>query len=215
MDYSFVTRAGIFSLIHNENEKVLGEVVRNLEVKKIESRIATIRELEKAEVYMTVDGILHVDADQRDPIMRVITTFGNSYYIDKHGIIIPHSESYTPRLVVISGNIELPDDCIGRGEIYSLPDNKLIKQAYKMAAFINNDDFWSSQIEQVFVNSKQEFELVPRVGRHIVKFGNQMRMENKFNDLKVFYLNALPEMGWEKYKEINLRYDGQIVCKKR
>ena len=215
LDYSFVTSEGIFSLIHNDGEKILGKLISEIKVKEIESRIRTIRELEKVEVYSTVDGVLHVEADQRDPLLRIMTTYGNSFYVDKHGVIIPYSDSYTPRLLVVSGNIDIPDEYISRGEINSAPDDELIKQVYKMAIFLNGDEFWSAQVEQVWVNNRNEFELVPRAGRHIIKFGGQNDMENKFRDIKAFYLEILPVIGWDKYREINLRYKGQIVCKKR
>ncbi len=33
--------------------------------------------------------------------------------------------------------------------------------------------------------------------------------------LKIFYKEALPYEGWNKYSGVSLQYDGQVVCKKR
>jgi hypothetical protein len=30
----------------------------------------------------------------------------------------------------------------------------------------------------------------------------------------VFYEKAIPEVGWNKYRTIDLEYDGQIICRK-
>lgn len=41
------------------------------------------------------------------------------------------------------------------------------------------------------------------------------QVNDKFTRLKIFYKEGLPYEGWDKYSEINLKYDGQIVCRKR
>jgi len=40
-------------------------------------------------------------------------------------------------------------------------------------------------------------------------------IENKFEKLKIFYKEAIPYEGWSTYSEISLKYDKQIVCKKK
>ena len=52
----------------------------------------------------------------------------------------------------------------------------------------------------------------------IIEFGKAETdkvVEEKFSKLKVFYKEAIPYEGWEKYKSISLKYDKQIVCAKR
>ncbi|HBC79552.1 MAG TPA: cell division protein FtsQ, partial [Bacteroidales bacterium] len=39
--------------------------------------------------------------------------------------------------------------------------------------------------------------------------------ENKLKNLEVFYDRVLPEVGWNKYSNINLAFKGQIVCRRR
>jgi cell division protein FtsQ len=64
------------------------------------------------------------------------------------------------------------------------------------------------------VNKNTEFELVPKVGRHIIVFGDIDNMEKKFDKLIVFYKEGLNKTGWDKYKIINLKYENQVVCSK-
>jgi len=40
-------------------------------------------------------------------------------------------------------------------------------------------------------------------------------LEEKFENLKLFYSEGVKQTGWRKYKEINLKYKNQIVCVKR
>jgi len=40
-------------------------------------------------------------------------------------------------------------------------------------------------------------------------------VETKFKKLKVFYKEVIPYEGWDKYQSIDLRFDKQIVGKKK
>lgn len=215
LKYRFVNSGDLFGMVQNSSSKVLGIKSGQIEIKSIEELILKTRELEQVEVYNTIDGTLHIDANQRDPLVRIITQFGKSYYIDYHGVIVPHSIGFTPRLTVVSGYIDIPVENIARGNILSIDENSSLKKIVSLVKFINKDEFWSGQIEQIWVNQAQELEIVPRAGNHIVKFGPPDHFEEKFEYLEEFYVSALPDMGWNKYKEINLRYQGQIICKKR
>ena len=58
-------------------------------------------------------------------------------------------------------------------------------------------------------------ELVPRVGNHIIALGPPTKLEEKLTRMKEFYTEGLNKVGWNKYSRISLKYDNQIVCKKR
>jgi len=214
-EYSFITPGNLLSMIQAEDVQILGAGLREIDLERIEENLAGARELESVEVYTTADGIFHVDADQRDPVMRVITSYGNNFYIDKYGFVIPHSNRYTPRLIVVSGNIEVPDNCILGESILNQDENLMVNQTFRMVEYINNDEFWSRFIEQIWINEDSEFELIPRIGEHIVKFGSAGDYEWKLKVLRIFYKEKMAVAGWDKYREIDMRFKGQIVCTKK
>ena len=74
--------------------------------------------------------------------------------------------------------------------------------------------FLKAQIEQVYVDKTGEFELFPRVGNHIIVFGNAEDIDKKFERLLIFYRNGLSKTGWNKYNVINIKYENQVVCSK-
>jgi cell division protein FtsQ len=80
---------------------------------------------------------------------------------------------------------------------------------------IEDDSFWSAQIDQIHVDGNSEINLIPRVGNHLVHLGTIENVEDKLRNLGAFYEKVLPEVGWNKYRIINLEYKDQIVCKKR
>lgn len=214
LQYKFVTPGKIVSLIQDENLSLLGTELKNIDAAGIEEIVAGLKEIECVEVYRTADGVLHIDADQKDPVMRVITEYGNNYYIDKHGDVIPFSDVYTPRLIVVSGNIEVPDKCILGESITNLDDDEPVKGIYKLVGHLITSDFWNRQVEQIYVSSNNEIEIVPRLGDHIIKFGSTSGYEYKLRVLRSFYDEVLIGIGDPGYEEIDLRYKGQLICRK-
>lgn len=215
MEYKFITAGRLLAMVQDEEPGLLGSALEDIDTERLEQLLSGLPELESLEVYLTADGVVHIDADQRDPLLRVITEYGNNYYIDKYGFIIPHSHIYTPRMLVVTGNIEVPDKCIRGESILRQDEDMLIRQVFSMAEYINANEFWKRQLEQIYINERKEIELVPRVGDHIVKFGLPLNHEAKFDVLGIFYRNTLASAGWERYKEIDMRYKGQLVCKRK
>jgi cell division protein FtsQ len=66
-------------------------------------------------------------------------------------------------------------------------------------------------VAQLYVNVNHEIELIPRVGANRILLGNADSLENKFRNLLVFYKQALPQVGWDRYKIINIKFANQVV----
>src|SRR5664279_3080176 len=71
-DYHFVTKKQLLSLAYGSSDRIAGKPVKEVSASAIESRINVLRELKKAEVYITIDGLVHIYIEQRTPIMRVM-----------------------------------------------------------------------------------------------------------------------------------------------
>ncbi len=82
---------------------------------------------------------------------------------------------------------------------------------------IRRDDFWSSEIVQIVAHGggdkALELEIIPRSGRYTILLGRADDIERKLADLDAFYRNALSNVGWDRYRSINVKYKGQIVCR--
>jgi len=178
---------------------ILGKNINDINTENIEHFIEKNPAIENCEVFFTVGGVMHVEVDQKRPVLRVFEDSHTSYYIDEDGEKMPLSAKYTAHVLVANGYIKKLKN---RDELF------------KLAGFISNDEFWRSQIEQIYVNKNGEFILVPRVGDHIVEFGPIDRMEEKFRNLKALYQNGWDAREWNVYKKVSLKYEGQIVCSK-
>jgi cell division protein FtsQ len=214
-DYHFVSKREINSLISENNTRVIGQPLRDIAKPEIEHRIDRLMELKDAEVYTTIDGILHVSVDQRNPIMRVIAG-GGDYFIDEDGVVIRSRGLYTPRLHIIGGNIRITGPMLnGVSVLDTSIKNTILKDIYYLVNYIDSDSFWSAQIDQIYVDNDDEIDLIPRLGNNMIHLGTTENFEGKLRNLEAFYRKVLPEVGWNKYEFINLEFKDQIVCRKR
>jgi cell division protein FtsQ len=216
-DYHFVTKRDIQNTINGTTGGILGKPVKEIAVDQIEAGMnEKYRELKVAEVYTTIDGTLHVYADQRNPIMRVMPGSGGDYYIDVEGVVVRRRNLYTPRLHIVGGNIIINQAMLNGISILDTSiKNSILKDIYHLVRYINGDNFWSAQVDQIYVDRNDEIDIIPRVGNHIVHLGTSENFEGKLKNLGVFYDKVLPEVGWNKYSTINLAFKDQIVCRRR
>lgn len=215
-DYHFVTKRDIQNTIISNNGNIVGKPLKDIKMDEIENTMNRYRELKTAEVFMSIDGTLHIVGDQRTPIMRVMPNNGGDYYIDDEGVVIRRRNLYSPRLHVIGGNVNISQAMLdGVSVLDTSIKNSILKDIYSLVKYINRNDFWSAQIDQIFVDGNDEIDLIPRVGNHTVHLGSADNFEGKLGNLEVFYNKVLPEVGWNKYSTINLAFRDQIVCKRR
>jgi cell division protein FtsQ len=215
-DYNFVTKRDIQNTIINNNGNIIGKPVKEIKMDEIENTMSGYRELKTAEVFLSIDGTLHIIGDQRNPIMRVMPDNGGDYYVDDEGVVIRRRNLYTPRLHIVEGNVNISQAMLnGVSVLDTSIKNSILKDVFYLVKYINRNDFWSAQIDQIFINGNDEIDLIPRVGNHTIHLGSADNFEVKLHNLEVFYDKVLPEVGWNKYSTINLAFKDQIVCKRR
>lgn len=216
----FVAQEDILNILLESESRILGYPLSTINTRNLEKLIADEPFIKSAGLYKTVNGALNVDIQQRRPILRVINRQGKSYYLDQEGFILPVSEKFTSRVLVANGYISEPFIEESTRSIFDIevPGNRrnsVIYELYKLASFISGSDLWSAQIAQIYVNGKYEYEMIPRVGAHVIYLGDARDYEAKFRKLEALYLYGLNNKGWNNYEIINLKYENQIVCTKR
>jgi cell division protein FtsQ len=215
-DFHFVGKRQLLNTAYGKSGKIIGKPVKDISLPDIENRIKNFRELKVAEAYISLDGIIHIYADQRNPIMRVMPSSGGDFFIDEEGVVIRKRNLYNPRLHIIEGNVTISQAMLNGVSVLDTSIKKsILKDVFKIVTFINDDDFWSAQIDQINIDGNSEIDLIPRAGNQIVHLGPAENFSGKLRNLEAFYNQVLPEVGWNKYSVIDLEYKDQIVCKKR
>ena len=207
---SFITKQDIRNTIKRRFGHVLNGVpIGNLDVQEVELVLEKDPFVKDADVYIGARNTVHITIEQRQPILRVIDKDGASFYLDEEGVFLPPSANYTARVPVATGHIPT------YVEDYQNIEGNMVKGLYELIRFANEDEFLFALIEQIYVTDKHEFEIVPKIGEHRILFGAANDIPMKFENLKIFYKEGIPYEGWQKYKTINLKYKGQVVCKKK
>jgi cell division protein FtsQ len=215
-DYHFVTPKHLLNLINNGSGRIIGKPAGEVSVEEIEKKVNVLHELRVAEVYMTIDQKLKVYVDQRDPIMRVMPEDGGDFFVDEDGVVVRKRNLYNPRLHIVGGNIRITSSMLeGVSVLDTAIKNTILRDIYYLVDYIRDDDFWSAQIDQIYVDRDNEIDLIPRVGNHLIHLGTAENFEGKLKNLQAFYEDVLPDAGWNKYSLINLEFKDQIVCKRR
>jgi cell division protein FtsQ len=202
----FLGEEEIVSLIEKSGEPIIGRFLATININNLERKLSTYTTLDNVEIFRKIEakgfsfrGKLVVNVDERTPVVR-IKNASDDYYLDPAGVKVPVSSKYVERILIASG---------------STPDEKIMKDFLNMSDFINKNEFWRAQIEQVFVQANGELILLPQVGDYLIEFGTPENYEIKFRNLKAVYQQGFKNLGWNKYKTISVKYRNQVVCTKK
>jgi cell division protein FtsQ len=206
---NFIEREEIDAILKQGQGSLIGRRLNDINFEKIERTIKSNPFIAFAKVYADMDGTVHIEIQQRQPVLRVVNANDQDFYIDMNGLKMPVSSNFTANVLVANGKIL---------EHFSGKVDTLItgvaKDLYKTALYVKQDTLWEAQIEQVFVNDKNDIELIPRVGNQRIILGTADSLDVKMRNLLAFYKQAMPKVGWDTYKTINIKYTNQIVCEK-
>lgn len=161
-----------------------------------------------AEMYVDNNQVLQVKVAERQPVARVFTLQGNSFYLDSGAMRLPLSDKLSARVPIFTG---FPSD----KEMLAKPDSLLLSDVVKMGEYILADSFWMAQLSQLAITPDDGFEIVPLIGDHIIVFGPAEDIDIKFRKLYTFYQKAWLQNGINTYEKLDIQYDKQVVAVKK
>lgn len=217
---AFITSKDIKRIVDQKGKTPIGKTLKSINTYELESRISTMMSVRDVQIYKTSDGVLSIKVKQRRPLVRIFNHKNQSYYIDEQGLILPLSDRFAAHVLVVNGEISehfplKPNQDVMQWDTSVYKREPLLRKIYDFAKYVSDDDFWNAQIAQLYVDSFNDIEIIPRVGSQVILLGSLDDYEKKLDKLKMFYEKALPAEGWNKYKMINLKYSKQIICTKR
>ncbi|WP_295768201.1 cell division protein FtsQ [uncultured Mucilaginibacter sp.] len=202
----FIDQAEVDNILGVSSNTLVGRKIDQINIHDLENKLQRNSFIESAEVYADMDGLIRVEISQRHPILRILNRFDQDFYIDQHGVKVPLSNNFTAQVLAANGFI----DELFANRLDTL-HTRLAKDLFATANFIRKDTLWNAQIAQIYVDQNHEMQLIPRVGNHRILLGNADSLDRKFHNLEIFYKQAMPQVGWNKYKAINVKYTNQVV----
>ena len=204
----FVDRKDVSNKLKSIGGVLIGKPLKDFDLQRMEDSLEADPWVRNAELYFDNNRVLQVKVTEKEPIARVFTSKGNSFYLDTTLSRLPLSEKFTPMLPVFTG---FPSE----KSKWKRSDSILLGQMKDISLFLATDSFWMAQIDQVDINVQKEFVMVPKIGEHMILFGDGKEVQNKFKKLYVFYDEVLSKTGWSKYSTVNVGYKGQIVAARK
>lgn len=205
-DIISVDQERLVSLVKLADSKILNKTLEEINTEVLEQEINKIPAILTADAYKLIvneeggyKGVIVVKVKHREPVMRVATSSG-SYYLDKYGIRIPVSINYSTNVLVSTGFVT---------------EKFAVEKLLPFILYVDDDDFWHAQIEQIHVESDGNILLVPLVGDHIIELGDVDNYKQKLEVMEEFYEQVLVKNNWDKYEKISLKYNNQVVAKRR
>jgi cell division protein FtsQ len=199
----FVDEKGIVSALKSFG-RIKGEPIESIDLKALEQKLKSDKWIAGAELFFDNKQILQVIVEEKEPVARIFTVEGSSFYIDSACRRLPLSEKLSARIPMFTN---FPSE----RPALSKPDSELLASVKELAIFIQADDFWKAQVAQVDI-TPTGFEMIPTVGSHVVALGKNGEWQQKFDRLFSFYKQVWTQVGFEKYEKIDVQFNRQVVA---
>lgn len=187
-------------LTDQHTRTLVGIPVTSLSLHRLEKKIGTSPWVRKAELFVDSKQVLWVKVSEREPVARIFTVDGQSWYLDSSATRLPLKE-YDPLKLPVFTSCSL--------------NSALARKIVFLSAYLSEHPFWRDMVEQVDIDASDEFELMPAIGDCILKIGDTSDLDSKFNRLFLFCKEMAPKLGWNKYAALDARFAGQIIGVKR
>ncbi len=190
----FITDATVSKLLIQNLRPVAEQPKDIIDLNELEIALNSNPMIKKAEVFMSIDGELSAEIEQKRPIARVNTNA--SYYIDDEGSFMPLSSNYSARVPLVTGNIKKNE----------------LETVFQFAKTVDEDEFLKKHVIEIRQNDDKTIDFKIRKSDFTVHIGTLNKLEKKINNFKAFYQKALKDKILDRYSEVNLKFDKQVIC---
>lgn len=197
---SFVSRDDVRKLLDKEYGQYLDMPLDSLDLDMMEKVLEARSAINNTEAFVTKDGMLNITVTQRRPAVRFQGPEWG-YYADAEGRAFPLQKSYASYVPVVDGHIP------------PMTDTLRIAKTTALVNFLESSSLWKDKIVQITIGSKGDIILIPREGKEKFIIGQLSDIEEKVRKMEMYYTHITPEKGSGHYRTVDLRYEGQIVCR--
>jgi len=198
----------LISITVSESANPVGKATGSFNLKKLETELEKNVWIRSAELFFDNNEVLNVVAQEREPIARVFSVTGTTFYIDNDLTMLPLSDKFSARLPVFTG---FPSD----KKILSKADSSLLGDVRTISLALQKDSFSMAMVDQVDITAQRMFEMIPKIGNQLIVFGDATDVDVKLQKLKLFYKEVMAKAGWNNYSVINVQYKNQVVAKRK
>ena len=186
----FITQDSILKLLPtNFSEK------KAVDINYLESLVNSNGFIKNSEAYISIEGDLIIEVQQRNPIGRIISD-NATFYIDDESKIMTTSKLYSPTVPVV----------------FNYDESSSQKKIYQMCDLIDSDEFLKKNVTRINFLKNNYITLNFRDHDFDLVIGEYKNIKKKVKNFKAFYHAAINNESIDKYSKINLQFENQVVC---
>ena len=186
----FITQDSILKLLPtNFSEK------KAVDINYLESLVNSNGFIKNSEAYVSIEGNLIIEVQQRNPIGRIISD-NATFYIDDESKIMTTSKLYSPTVPVV----------------FNYDESSSQKKIYQMCDLIDSDEFLKKNVTRINFLKNNYITLNFRDHDFDLVIGEYKNIKKKIKNFKAFYQVAIENESLDKYSKINLQFENQVVC---
>lgn len=223
-----VTATKIAQSIEQKGLMPTGKAIDSVSLLAINNFVEENCFVRSAQTFVDYKGTLTVRITQRQPLMRVITSKGDDFYLTTNAHLLPTTQGVAINLPLVTGDITLPFPDGFRGDMaaWASANKKNSDKNYifllKLINFVRlveNRPELSGNIVQIEVknDSRKQTEptiiLTPRKGHYSVCLGSLDDIEGKLNRWVRFVEAGVVDLN--EQGTLNVAYEGQAVWSKK
>lgn len=195
---NFVSEKDIRAFLKEGCPVFIGQRIDSIRLYEIEKVLDSRSAILSSQAW-TSDSVLFVSITQREPAARIETP-GNSFYIDDRGFIFP-----------------IQGDCGKKFSVIRMPSALQCRTwagaLLEMLEWMKKNR-WDSRFMEMEMDSEGDLVLLPLEGKEKFIFGKAEDVPAKFGKINDYYKRIRPVMEEGYYSTVNVKYKGQIVCRK-
>jgi cell division protein FtsQ len=203
---NFISAAEIKRMVA---DSVLGRRLSDINTFAIEKELTRSGVISTAEAYTIYPDIFNVVVTQREPVLR-IKAGESDFYCDRSGFILPVAGAKALDLPVVTGRLPYR---LHTGPTEGSEAEKWLGDLLSFTERVRNNAYWSNEIEEIEMAADGNMTLYLRKRPFRILFGSATDLDDKFEKMAVFYRTILPTEEGAAYKEVNIKYKNQIICK--
>lgn len=198
LDRRFVVSNELRQLLYRNGLLPEGKRMEDISCQAIEECILQHDMVRTAECFKSSRGGVRVRITQREPVMYVVTNEGN-YYVDSDRKIMPVRKTIQVEVPVFKG-------AVGK--------RAATDEYFDFAIWLTENRYWNTKISHVQVHNPKYLVLAQEDGKGKIILGELSKYEKKMARLQKLYTKGFDQIGYQDYREYDLRYEGQVIGRK-
>lgn len=193
--HRYITPAEVCRYLDDLHLNPVGSTVSAVELQPIEDTLIAHPLLANANCYIDANGVFCVELSQRVPLVRVDNA-RESYYVAEDRGIMPAVPSITTPVLQVRG---------------ALTHEMACGETADFAEWVRQSEYWKDKIMGLYLRPDGDVVMVLRNDACHVLLGSWQDYEKKLRRLQVFYENGYRQIDHPPYRELDVRFDGQVI----